>query len=63
MLGIGQVGLFGLLGWRLRQLQVVEGKKYSLLAEENRINIQPPQKSKSILPNTSGQQGHGLVKG
>ncbi len=39
MLGAGQVGLFGLLGWRLRQLQVVEGAKYSLLAEENRINI------------------------
>ena len=40
MLGAGQVGLFGVLGWRLRQLQVVEGEKYSLLAEENRINIQ-----------------------
>lgn len=40
MLGIGQLGLFGVLGWRLRQLQVVEGEKYSLLSDENRINIQ-----------------------
>ncbi len=40
MLGSAQVGLFGVLGWRLRQLQVVESSKYSLLAEENRINIQ-----------------------
>jgi penicillin-binding protein 2 len=40
MLGAGQLGLFGVLGWRLRQLQVVEAPKYALLAEENRINIQ-----------------------
>lgn len=40
MLGVAQIGLFGVLGWRLRQLQVVEAPKYRLLAEENRINIQ-----------------------
>ncbi|MFQ5625663.1 MAG: penicillin-binding transpeptidase domain-containing protein, partial [Methyloligellaceae bacterium] len=40
MLGAGQLGLFGVLGWRLRQLQVLEAPKYTLLAEENRINIQ-----------------------
>ena len=40
MLGAGQVGLFGVLGWRLHQLQVLEAPKYTLLAEENRINIQ-----------------------
>ena len=46
MLGAAQVGLFGILGWRLRQLQVLEAPKYSLLAEENRINIQllPPSR-------------------
>lgn len=46
MLGAGQVALFGVLGWRLRQLQVIEAPKYSLLAEENRINIQllPPSR-------------------
>lgn len=46
MLGAAQIGLFGVLGWRLRQLQVLEAPKYSLLAEENRINIQllPPSR-------------------
>lgn len=40
MLGAGQLGLFGVLGWRLRQLQVLDAPKYTLLSEENRINIQ-----------------------
>jgi penicillin-binding protein 2 len=46
MLGAGQIGLFGALAWRLRQLQVIEAPKYALLAEENRINIQllPPSR-------------------
>ncbi|MCH8239484.1 MAG: penicillin-binding protein 2 [Proteobacteria bacterium] len=46
MLGAGQLGLFGLLGWRLHQLQVLEAPKYTLLSEENRINMQllaPPR--------------------
>lgn len=40
----GQLGLIGLLGWRLRQLQVVDADKYRLLAEDNRVNIRliPP---------------------
>ncbi len=44
LLGAGQLGLFGVLGWRLHHLQVVEAPKYALLAEENRIDIQliPP---------------------
>ncbi|MDH3580036.1 MAG: penicillin-binding protein 2 [Hyphomicrobiales bacterium] len=40
MIGTGQLGLFGLLGWRLHSLQVVEASKFALLAEENRINLQ-----------------------
>ena len=46
MLGAGQLGLFGLLGWRLHRLQVLEAPKYTLLSEENRINMQllaPPR--------------------
>lgn len=44
LVGAGQLGLFGVLGWRLHQLQVIEAPKYALLAEENRIDIQliPP---------------------
>ncbi|MEL7214675.1 MAG: penicillin-binding protein 2 [Pseudomonadota bacterium] len=43
----GQLALVGVLGWRLRQLQVVEAEKYRLLAEENRINIR-------LIPPTRG---------
>ncbi len=34
-----QLGAVGVLGWRMRQLQVVQSDRYRLLAEENRINI------------------------
>jgi penicillin-binding protein 2 len=39
-----QLGVVGALGWRMRQLQVVETERYRLLAEENRINVRliPP---------------------
>ncbi|MXU64649.1 penicillin-binding protein 2 [Oceanomicrobium pacificus] len=41
-----QLGMVGLLGWRMRQLQVEEAEKYRLLAEENRISIRliPPER-------------------
>ncbi len=38
VLGAGQLGMFGLLVGRLWQLQVGEGEKYALLAEDNRVN-------------------------
>ncbi len=38
VLGAGQLGMFGLLLGRLWQLQVTEGEKYALLAEDNRVN-------------------------
>ena len=34
-----QLGVVGVLGWRMRQLQVDQSDQYRLLAEENRINI------------------------
>src|SRR5690606_37452242 len=40
MLGAGQAGLFGLLGWKLHALQVEDAPKYALLADENRIAVQ-----------------------
>jgi penicillin-binding protein 2 len=40
LLGAGQVGLFGLLGWRLRQLQILDSSDYRLLSDENRISVQ-----------------------
>jgi penicillin-binding protein 2 len=40
LLGAGQAGLFGLLTWRLRQLQIKESSEYRLLSDENRISLQ-----------------------
>src|SRR5690606_14861023 len=40
LIGVGQAGLFGLLLWRLRQLQIVESSEYRLLSDENRITMQ-----------------------
>src|SRR5262249_29785088 len=38
--GAGQVGLFGLLTWRLRQLQIKDSSEYRLLSDENRLSFQ-----------------------
>lgn len=39
LLGTGQLALFGVLGARLYNLQITEGEKYRLQAEDNRINM------------------------
>ncbi len=46
LMGAGQVGVFGALAAKLYQVQVVEGERYSTLAESNRISarlIAPPR--------------------
>ncbi|MBO1076232.1 penicillin-binding protein 2 [Roseomonas marmotae] len=46
LLGAGQAGLFGFLGYRLQKLQLEEGERYATMAEENRISarlIAPPR--------------------
>ena len=40
LVGAGQAGLFGLLAWRLRQLQIKESSEYRLLSDENRMSFQ-----------------------
>jgi len=40
LVGGAQAGLFGLLGWRLHQLQVLESSDYRLLSDENRMMMQ-----------------------
>src|SRR5512147_451011 len=40
LLGAGQAGLFGLLLWRLRQLQILDTSEYRLLSDENRMTMQ-----------------------
>ncbi|MGE0746652.1 MAG: penicillin-binding protein 2 [Rhodospirillales bacterium] len=48
MLAGGQVLALGVLGARLYQLQVLESDKYTLLAEDNRINVRllPPPRGR-----------------
>ncbi len=46
LLGVGQMGLLGFLAHRLHHLQVVEGGRYAVLAEENRLSarlLAPPR--------------------
>jgi penicillin-binding protein 2 len=40
LVGAGQAGLFGLLGWRLHQLQILDSSQYRLLSDENRMTVQ-----------------------
>ena len=43
-----QMGIVGILGWKVRDLQIEDFERYSLLAEENRVNIRiiPPKRGK-----------------
>ncbi len=40
LIGGAQAGLFGLLLWRLRQLQILDTSEYRLLSDENRMSMQ-----------------------
>jgi len=46
----GQLGLFGVLAARLYYLQILEGEKYKVLADENRISLRliPPVRGKIV---------------
>ncbi|MGI9385250.1 MAG: penicillin-binding protein 2 [Methyloligellaceae bacterium] len=55
LLGVGQTGLFGVLGWRLHQLQILDAPKYALLAEENRINVQLVAPTRGVIVDRFGE--------
>ncbi|SFB01809.1 penicillin-binding protein 2 [Poseidonocella pacifica] len=48
VLGAAQMGFIGLLGLRMRHLQVEEADQFRLLAEENRVNVR-------LIPPSRGQ--------
>lgn len=54
VLGGAQVGFMGLLGLRMRQMQVEEAEQYRLLAEENRINVRLIPPSRGIIYDRHG---------
>lgn len=49
VLGGLQFGFMGILGFRMRQMQVEEAEQYRLLAEENRINVRLIPPSRGII--------------
>lgn len=53
LLGL-QAGLAGALAWRMRDLQIVQGDKYKLLAEENRINLRLIPPARGLITDRTG---------
>jgi len=54
ILGIGQIGVLAVIGWRMRSLQIENADQYRLLAEENRINIQLIPPSRGLIFDRNG---------
>ncbi|MEP0566482.1 MAG: penicillin-binding protein 2 [Paracoccaceae bacterium] len=54
ILGGMQLGLMGILGLRMRQMQVEEAESYRLLAEENRVNVRLIAPSRGIIYDRHG---------
>ncbi|MEM7191425.1 MAG: penicillin-binding protein 2 [Pseudomonadota bacterium] len=55
LVGGAQVGLFGLLGWRLHQLQVREASDYRVLSDENRLMIQLTAPARGTIRDRGGK--------
>ncbi|MEO9823213.1 MAG: penicillin-binding protein 2 [Paracoccaceae bacterium] len=54
ILGGMQLGFMGILGLRMRQMQVEEAESYRLLAEENRVNVRLIAPSRGIIYDRHG---------
>ncbi len=54
LLGL-QAGVIGALGWRMRDLQIVEHARYRLLAEENRINVRLIPPARGMITDREGR--------
>lgn len=67
VLGLGQVAVAGLLGWRMRQMQVEQAEEFRLLAEENRINLRLIAPGRGLIfdrngiPLAENAQNHRIV--
>jgi penicillin-binding protein 2 len=53
LLGL-QAGVVGALGWRMRDLQIIQNAHYRMLAEENRINIRLIPPARGIITDRNG---------
>jgi penicillin-binding protein 2 len=50
-----QAGVAGVLGWRMRDLQIVQNEKYHLLAEENRISLRLIPPARGLILDRDGR--------
>ncbi|MEM8630597.1 MAG: penicillin-binding protein 2 [Pseudomonadota bacterium] len=55
VLGAAQVGFMGILGLRMRYMQVEQAEEYRILAEENRINIRLIAPARGIIFDRNGR--------
>jgi penicillin-binding protein 2 len=54
LLGTAQLGLMGVLGWRMKQLQIDQADQFKLLAEENRVNMRLIPPSRGMIFDRNG---------
>jgi penicillin-binding protein 2 len=54
LLGL-QVGAIGALGWRMRDLQILQNERFRLLAEENRVNIRLIPPARGVIFDRQGR--------
>ncbi len=50
-----QAGVVGALGWRMRDLQIVQNEHFALLAEENRVNIRLIPPARGLILDRAGR--------
>lgn len=54
VLGVAQLGFAGVLGMRMRQMQIEEAETFRLLAEENRINMRLLPPARGLIMDRNG---------
>ncbi|EPX86699.1 Cell division protein FtsI/penicillin-binding protein 2 [Rubellimicrobium thermophilum DSM 16684] len=54
LLGTVQLGVAGVIGWRMKQLQIDQADQFRLLAEENRINMRLIPPARGLIFDRSG---------
>ncbi len=55
LLGSVQLGVVGVLGWRMQSMQVEQADQFRLLAEENRINIRLIPPARGLIFDRNGR--------
>ena len=54
LLGTAQVAVMGVIGWRMKELQIDQADEFRLLAEENRINMRLLPPARGLIYDRAG---------